>query len=428
MTPEPKEQKAPEFHPSPDYLAREQRFNEAARLEEPDRVPVASLASLFMVRYAGLTNAQGLYEYEESAQAIKETMQALDWDMAPLHFTLFPGPVMEKLGLKTFKWPGKHFKENLPYQFVEDEYMLAEEYDEFLNNPGGFVVRKLMPRMSETLEPLGMLPPMIWFSSGYALLNLGGMMAGAPPMLQMFEQLAEVGREMNEWNAVQRELTMDLMAMGYPPVASTVFTQAPFDWVSDHFRGLRGTMLDMYRHPDKLKATMEMLTEFLIQSAIAGAEQTKTPRIFIPLHRGAGGFMSNEQFAEFYWPSLKKMLLALIDADLMPMPFFEGDYTPRLEFLAELPPGKVIGHFDVIDKQQFKEVLGDRMCFWGNVPAQLLVTGTEQQTEDYVKELIDTLGDGGGLIVDGAVDGIPPEAKPENVDAMTESVFEHGVY
>ena len=138
--------------------------------------------------------------------------------------------------------------------------------------------------------------------------------------------------------------------------------------------------------------------------------------------------MSNEQFAEFYWPSLKQVILALIDAGLTPMPFFEGDYTSRLEFLAELPPGKVLAHFDIIDKQKAKEIIGDVICFWGNVPAQMLVTGTPEQVKDYVKELIDIFGDNGGLIVDGAVDGVPPESKPENVEAMTQAVFEYGVY
>jgi len=185
--------------------------------------------------------------------------------------------------------------------------------------------------------------------------------------------------------------------------------------------------LDMYRQPDKLKAAIDLFTDFAIQSAILAAQQSGNKRIFIPLHRGAGGFMSNQQFEEFYWPGLKKLILALIDADLTPMPFWEGDYTPRLKYLAELPPGKVLGHFDVVDLKKTKETLGDVMCFWGNVPAQMLVTGTPVQVKDYVRKLIDIFADNGGLIVDGAVDGVPPDSKPENVEAMTEAVFEYGV-
>ena len=159
-----------------------------------------------------------------------------------------------------------------------------------------------------------------------------------------------------------------------------------------------------------------------------GAQMSGNPRVFIPLHRGSGGFLSNEQFAEFYWPGLKKLILALVDAGLTPMPYLEGDYSPRLEFLTELPAGKVLGHFDVVDIKKAKEVIGDVMCFWGNVPASILVTGKPQQVKDYVKKLIDTFGDNGGLIIDGAVDGVPPESKPENVEAMVETVFEYGVY
>jgi len=118
----------------------------------------------------------------------------------------------------------------------------------------------------------------------------------------------------------------------------------------------------------------------------------------------------------------------MIDTNLTPMPYWEDNYTPRLEFLAELPKGKVLGHFDIIDLEMMKGILGDTMCFWGNVPAQLLVTGTAQEVRGYVKKLIDTFSDTSGLIVDGAVDGVPPDSKPENVEAMTETVFEYGIY
>ena len=84
------------------------------------------------------------------------------------------------------------------------------------------------------------------------------------------------------------------------------------------------------------------------------------------------------------------------------------------------------GHFDKVDKKKFKEVLGGIMCFWGDVPPDLLLTGKPQQVKDYVKQLIDMFADTGGLIVDGAVESIPAESRPENAAAMMEAVFEYG--
>ena len=409
------------------YQERLKRFNDAVSLQRPDRVPIASLAGFFMTRYAGLTNKEAMYDYQRAADAFFESTMRLNWDMAPPPFILFPGPALEMIGMRQFKWPGFDLPDNLPYQYVEAEYMLADEYDEFLKNPGDFTFRKLLPRMSKAMEPLGMLPPLHWLTGSYTFMMLGGTFMGIPPIAGAMGKLVEFGAEVTKWNAVQAKLVADMEAAGYPLITAS-FCEAPFDWVSDVLRGLRGAMLDMYRCPDRLLAAMDLFTDMWIEATIGLAKQTGNPRIFIPLHRGAGGFMSNEQFERFYWPGLKKEILAFIDAGLVPMPFLEGDYTPRLKYLTELPKGKVLGHFDIVDLERCKEILGDTMCFWGNVPAQLLVAGKPQQVKDHVKKLIDIFGDTGGLIVDGAVDGVPPESRPENVEAMTEAVLEYGVY
>jgi uroporphyrinogen-III decarboxylase len=182
----------------------------------------------------------------------------------------------------------------------------------------------------------------------------------------------------------------------------------------------------MYRQPAKLKAAIELLEPMTIQMAVATASKSGIPRVWIPLHRGAAGFMNDDQFDEFYWPCLKRLLVTLIDKGFMPVPFFEGDYTPRLERLAELPPGKVLGHFDKVDRKKYKKILGDVMCFWGNIPSSLFIAGKPSQIREDVKELIDIFADNGGLIVDASSTGPPPESKPENVEAMTKAVFEYG--
>jgi uroporphyrinogen-III decarboxylase len=78
-------------------------------------------------------------------------------------------------------------------------------------------------------------------------------------------------------------------------------------------------------------------------------------------------------------------------------------------------------------RKLFKKELADARCFWGNVPSSMLCTGTPEQVKTDVKELIDLFKDTGGLIID-ATNGPPDEAKPENVQAMTDAVMEYGTY
>ena len=60
------------------------------------------------------------------------------------------------------------------------------------------------------------------------------------------------------------------------------------------------------------------------------------------------------------------------------------------------------------------------------MPSSLLCTGTPEEVKAYCKKLVEIVGKGGGLIVDGDI-GIADEAKVENVRAMTEAVFKYGV-
>ncbi len=137
--------------------------------------------------------------------------------------------------------------------------------------------------------------------------------------------------------------------------------------------------------------------------------------------------MSPEQFKRFYWPSLRKVMLTLIEAGLTPLIFWEGVCDSRLEMIGDIPPGKVIYHFERTDIFRAKELLGDTVCLRGNVPASMLTTGTPQEVDEYCKRLIDVCGQGGGLIVDGGI-GIPDDARPENVFAMRDAVLKYGGY
>jgi len=202
--------------------------------------------------------------------------------------------------------------------------------------------------------------------------------------------------------------------------------RAPFDMLGDTLRGTRGIIMDMYRQPDKLIAALESLTPLMIEMGVSGARSATMPLVLIPLHKGADGFMSDEQYRTFYWPTFRKLLLGLINEGLIPLPFAEGSYNTRLEIIRDLPKGKVVWQFDETDMARAKEVLGDRACIYGNVPGAILSTGTTDDVKAYCKQLIDVAGKDGGFILSSGT--ILDTAKPENVRAMIEFTKEYGVY
>ncbi len=424
---EKQEDKKPLTQTELDYQAREKRVFDAIALKTPDRVPLVCQDDYFSLEQAGITAAQAFYEPELAAKAHIEGVSKYNWDRVCL-WASFPGQVGETLGMHTNKWAGHDLADHLDFQFVEKEYMLEDEYDEFLKDPGDFTMRKLWPRMATELEPFAMFPSLRAMSHSYAPTTDLPYMAGKPEVRRMLEKLIKAGEQYNKFEDIRWNATEEFKARGFPVMnALEAGAHSPFDWISDYFRGMKGTMMDMYYRPDKLKAAIDIVTDPLIENAIMLAKELDEKVIGIPLHRGADPFMSNEKFGEFYWPSFKKMLLDLIDAGLTPAPYFSGQFENRLEFFQELPPGKIWAHWDIIDLKKTREMVGDILCFSGNVPGPILISGTVQQTEDYVKELIDTFGDTGGLMIDGA-SAIPKESKPENVMAMTETVFKYGVY
>jgi uroporphyrinogen-III decarboxylase len=149
-------------------------------------------------------------------------------------------------------------------------------------------------------------------------------------------------------------------------------------------------------------------------------------RAGMPLHRGSDGFMSIKQFEKFYWPTLKKAILTNIDLGYIAAPFWEGIWDDRLEYLLELPKGKVIFHNEKTDLVKAKAILGNHMCIQGGVPPTILQAGSPQEVEEHCKKLIKTVGKNGGFILGpgSAID----YAKPANIKAMVDSAKKYGCY
>src|SRR4030042_2049508 len=210
--------------------------------------------------------------------------------------------------------------------------MKAEEYDHFLSDPSDFIVRRLWPRIFGSLKGLEKLRPLhsaVSYSVGVQTAF------GAPEVLESLDALRKVSEESIKLISYSRAFKETSRKEGFPMEAEAT-TQAPFDFLADFFRGTKGIMLDMYRRPEVVVKACEKVLPFLVERAVAPARASGNPRIFIPLHKGVDGAMSREQYLKFYWPTLRELMLALIAEGLSPCPFFEGEYTSRLEIITDI--------------------------------------------------------------------------------------------
>ncbi|UCH43506.1 MAG: hypothetical protein JSW16_02890, partial [Dehalococcoidales bacterium] len=141
---------------------------------------------------------------------------------------------------------------------------------------------------------------------------------------------------------------------------------------------------------------------------------------------GADGFLSDEQFKTFYWPTLRKVIMGLIDEGVVPFIWAEGGYNSRLEIIRDLPKAKTAWLFDIVDIAKAKKALDGIACVAGTMPTDLLAVGTTQQAIDHAKRCIDVAGKGGGYIMSNGA--FFDEVKWDNLKAMVETVKEYGAY
>ena len=407
------------------YKERVTRIKDAIQLKKlPDRVPVLPMLSFFPAYYAGITPQEAMYDYDKLAKAGKKYLLDFEPDVNPGIGIATPGRVFDILDYKLYAWPGHGVSPNHTYQCLEKEYMAADEYDALVQDPSHFFASTYFPRIFGKLEAFENLPNLTNFQEmpfvGPSLIPFG-----LPPVQEAYKALLDAGAEALKWAGAVGAFGNEMAALGFPG-GSGGFTKVPFDTLGDTLRGTRGIMIDIYRQPEKVLEAIEALTPIMINMGVSATQMAGNPLVMIPLHKGADGFLSDAQFKKFYWPCFKELLIGLINEGCVPLPFVEGSYNTRLEIIRDIPKGTTFWTFDATDMAKAKKALGGIACIGGNVPTDLLSVGTPQQVKDYVKNLIDSCGQGGGYAVANGV--AADDVKPENMKAMIDFTKEYGVY
>ena len=404
---------------------REQRITDAIHFQPTDRVPVICELGFFAAKYAGIPCSAGYYDFDSWLDAYRKTLRDFQPDMA---FTrpFSPGIALEHLQPKFMKWPGYGLGNNSGLQAIEIESMQDNECDLFLTNPADFLIRSHLPRIYGSLHFLSKLPAlsgMGWIEPSAAQ-NLA-ILFTEPDVEAAIENLQRAGRELRKWQPRMKEFDQLLSEFGMPQLYQGI-AMPPFDVISNRLRGMKQTMLDMFRHPDKLIEMCEFIFNKTIERPFGIKNEYGNQRVFMTITRGSDEFMSTSQFKTFYWPTFEKLVMTVIERGATPCIFFEGSFTSRLEWLLQFPKGKILARFDKTDIFKAKEVLKDHVCIEGNVPCSLLQIGSTREVEEYCKKLIDVVGKDGGYILGPR--SSTDEVKPENLKTMIEFTKAYGRY
>lgn len=411
------------------YDEKLERLEKCAKLEKVDRVPIGVATLYFPAKYSHTTYEDMYYDQEKFLAASTKFAKDFNWDAAcmlrsfesvTLGLALAgtdPGTainvaVASVLGggfahdiLKDIysSQPGRELAENIESQFkIKEPVMHESEYDEFIEDPFGFLNNKVVPRVYGALKNPGSADATV------ALVNLGMKL---PPMLEDIQKFAG-----------------EMRAANCPPWYMAL-NPNPLDAFGAFIRDFDKVLFDIHRVPDKVKKICEILAPVLVAVGKATGEisyqLTGSRRVFCPVWYNS--FLSKREFREFHWPYLKYICEELIKADFTPLLSLQGTYDHLLDTLLELPAGKAIAWFDRTDPIKAKDVIGDHMCIAGGISPAVLIGGTPEEIDGRVKSLLEEMKKARGFIFTLPFNAIGP-AKVENVIAMTEAVHKYGAY
>ena len=299
------------------YAERSQRIADAMALRQPDRVPLIYNSQFWLAAYSGISFRQAMYDYEALAAATRKVVLDFEPDAYVSPFPgLAIGPVLDQSGFRALEWPGHGVPDDRPYQYLDREYMTADEYDAFIANPNWYIFTRYLPRVSEAYVLLAKLPDL----AGSTFVRHWSCRPGSSATRR--SPLHSAGSSRPARRRSGRPIAPLPFMRNWRRWASRSGRHAscacPYDYFADFLRGSKGAMLDLRRRGDQLLAAMEKVIPLLISEAMASADRNDGKIVFFPLHWGLGGFMSLEHFKIFYWPQLRQMMMGLVSPRLHP--------------------------------------------------------------------------------------------------------------
>jgi len=414
---------------------RRERLENVYLNRRPDRVPFTfSPDAILTANYAGYTVAEATTNYEVMFRVGLKWLDDFNVDgvdlppfgifnltlgMPVLPFVVMdyiPGPFAmlltgnahRILKDKFSRWPGVELPPNHHPQYIGGKFIEVDEYRKLAGDPIGFMAEVVVPRMFEALSK--------------------------PSSPEAYAALIRLGEDMTRFNDVMARLGVETTNRGWP-MFPMGFGYPPLDFIADGLRHPTYTMLDLRRHPEEVHAAIDALTPIFVKLLRAttprpeDAEKifgTRVVLVFFALHLNE--MLPPKLFEEFYWPGLKKLLLEAHSIGAIPSVFFEGDFTPFVHYLLELPRGSIFAWFERADIRKVRRILGDHLPIGAGLSPSLYIYASKERIYEETCKLLNDVKEPGGFMMMGGGAPLTSATKIENIWAVIEAVKKCGVY
>ncbi|MFP4082325.1 MAG: uroporphyrinogen decarboxylase family protein [Candidatus Aminicenantes bacterium] len=381
-------------------MTRYERLEAAWNLEKADRVPVAPINCYIIPYLGGISIKEMFFEPQKLIQATVKCLDIIGDNIDPNITTLDHLSLLGKSGWDqvTLDWRIRDEfppQGNIPSFF---EKPVIEDYDDVMER--GFSTILFNKKLKEVF--LRSLDDFLYYEFEYPKIY------------------AQAWREFVEKHEI--------------PLLMGGRACHPLDLLQ-YYRGISLLTEDIFERPEKVKQMSEFLLQYEVNRAMKqamtmGAGEVPGAEVIFFVNGGPPG-MSPRIFDEFFWPFAKKAVDCWVNRGFRVYCHWDNDLTPFLNTIKNittgLPRGKVLIDFEKTDMKKAKQVLGDKVCIYGNVPSSLLVYGTPEEVDAFCKKLIQDCAEGGGYIL-GTECETPWDAKRENVRAVIEAASKYGQY
>ena len=352
--------------------------------------------------YGNIDNANALWNADLLEKALDELSEMLPTDLNPHRGTFDIPAVFQALGSRNKVLSSTGFM-----QHPNVQGLLAEEYDEFIEDPYACMIERVLPR------------------------NYAGFEYFRDPVSAMFAlyRVALADERFNGRPNPQISQRLQEKYGYFPGYIEHPFesggSYAPLDILTDNLRSFSEILNDIKRRPKKVLDAVEAVYPLNLKKATP-AVITGYSYSGYALHMAP--YMSTREFEKFYWPAWKRQCTDLASMGVRTMAFCEHDFMRYLDHLQELPAQAQLT-FEFGDAKTIKEKLGSRHILSGLFPLANLKSCTKEEIVYKTREFLDLMMPGGNFQFQFDKDLLVlSDINMENLKAVLETVRDYGVY